>query len=231
MLRPGGLNRGLCIGFFLLLKLPLASAAIQLQQTRLVYPAGEPSVELVISNSDTAQAVAIASWVETDRRDITLAPVNLIIKPASEGVLSIHIPDSEPYSRQEKLYWLDVKGTPLAKSLFPERLAISVINRIKVLYRPQNLFYGAKEAYKKLRVGSCGGKLIIKNPTPYYISFYSFKADGKEVPDVKMIGPYENRSVPQATGQHSVARWQAILDTGFHSLPITHKITTGCLAH
>lgn len=225
----GWLKIRVLVGLCLLLKFSLAGAAIQLQQTRLVYPVGKSSVALEIKNSDTTHAVAIQSWVESDRRDITITPVNLIIKPDSKGVVNIHIPDVGGRNNQESLYWLNVKGTPLAKSLLPKPLAISVINRIKVFYRPQSLFSRAGEAYRALRVNACGKQLSINNPTPYYINLYAFKADNEEVTHVRMIGPYETQSVPLPAGQHTTARWQAILDTGFHSPLTSKKITSGCL--
>lgn len=225
---PGWLNIKLLAGLLLLLKIPLAGAEIQLQQTRLVYPAGKSSVILVIKNSDTTHAVAIESWVESGRRDITITPATLIIKPGRHGTLNIHIPDNEHGDNQESLYWLNVKGIPLGKSHLPEQLAISVINRIKIFYRPQMLFAGAGEVYNKLNVSACGKQLTIKNPTPYYINFYSFKADDEEVETVRLLGPYETQSVSLPAGQHPIARWQAILDSGFHSPLISKKITSDC---
>jgi len=66
------INKRLLVGICLLLNFSLADAAIQLQQTRLVYPSGIPNVSLVVKNSDTQNAVAVKSWVESDWRDITV---------------------------------------------------------------------------------------------------------------------------------------------------------------
>lgn len=224
---PGWLNMRSLTGFFLLINCPLASAAIQLQQTRLIYPAGEPSIALAIKNSDSTQAVAINSWVESDRQDIHVLPAREIIEPGGEGKLNISIPDDGKGRYRERLYWLNVKATPVAKSAAP--LALTVINRMKIFYRPKNLFSGADNAYRKLTIAGCSKELIIKNPTPYYISFYSLKIDEQEIKDVRMIAPYESVVVSQAAGtRHTRVHWQAILDTGFHSPILAKKNSSGC---
>ncbi|WP_313488915.1 molecular chaperone [Pseudescherichia sp.] len=221
-------NKVLFLGMCLLLNFSLADAAIQLQQTRLVYPVGKPSVSLVVKNSDTQNAVTVESWAESDRRDITITPVTMVIEPDSKRVLNIHIPARGHDDKQERLYWLNVKGTTRSGSHLPQQFSIAVINRIKVFYRPLNLFSGVASAYKKIGVSACRMQLTIKNPTPYYISFYSFKVDDEEVNGVRTIGPYEIQSAPLPTVKHNVARWQAILDTGFHSPSVSKKIKTNC---
>ncbi|WP_336854431.1 molecular chaperone [Pseudescherichia vulneris] len=224
---PGWLNIRSVIGFFLLFTSSLAGAAIQLQQTRLVYPEGEPSVALIIKNSDVTHSVAIESWIESGRHDITITPVTMIVKPDSKRALNIHIPE-RGHNNQESLYWLNVKGTPLSGGSRSEQLKIAVINRIKVFYRPQKLMSGAADAYERISVSACRMQLTIKNPTPYFINFYAFNVDNKEVSHVRTIGPYEIQSVLLPTDKHSVAQWQAILDTGFHSSPVSKKIKTNC---
>lgn len=224
---PGWLNMRSVIGFFLLFTSSLAGAAIQLQQTRLVYPEGEPSVALIIKNSDVTHSVAIESWIESGRHDITITPVTMIVKPDSKRALNIHIPE-RGHNNQESLYWLNVKGTPLSGGSRSEQLKIAVINRIKVFYRPQKLMSGAANAYERISVSACRMQLTIKNPTPYFINFYAFNVDNKEVSHVRTIGPYEIQSVLLPTDKHSVAHWQAILDTGFHSASVSKKIKTNC---
>jgi len=224
---PGWLNMRSLTGAFLLINCSLASAAIQLQQTRLVYPAGEPSIALAIKNSDSTQAVAINSWVESDRRDISILPARVIIEPMGEEKITISIPDDGKDRHRERLYWLNVKAAPVVKSAAP--LAMTVINRIKLFYRPKKLFSGADNAYRKLTIGGCSKQLMIKNPTPYYISFYSLKIDKQEITDVRMIAPYESVVVSQVDGtRHTRVHWQAILDTGFHSPILAKKKSADC---
>lgn len=225
----GWLNIKSLTGLCLLFTCSLASAAIQLQQTRLVYPAGEPSVALVIKNSDAAHFVAIESWLESDQGDMTLTPSETIIKPAANGVINVYIPGSGKNNNKEILYWLNIKGTQLEKSASPEPVAITVINRIKVFYRPQSLLARVADAYKKITVSRCGKQMAIKNPTPYYVTFYSFKIDNQEVTRAQMIAPYGELLIPQPTTEKKhIASWQAIADSGFHTPSRLKKITTGC---
>ena len=223
----GWLTMRSLVGVFLLINSFLASAAIQLQQTRLVYPAGESSIALAIKNRDSMQAVVIDSWVESERHDIFLRPTRLIIEPQGEEELTLSLPDDGKDRYRERLYWLNVKATPVAKPVEP--LAITVISRLKVFYRPKNLLSGAESAYKKLTVSRCAKQLMIKNPTPYYISFYSLKIDKKEIQDVRMIAPYESKMVSLTDGARpSIVHWQAISDTGFHSPTLSKEIIAGC---
>jgi len=224
----GWLNIKSLIGLCLLSTCSLASAAIQLQQTRLVYPEGEPSVALVIKNSDAAHSVAIESWLESDQGALIIKPSTTIIKPAAKGVINIHIPDNGK-NNEESLYWLSIKGVPLEKSTSSKPVAITVINRIKVFYRPQSLLARAADAYKKITVSRCGKQIAIKNPTPYYVTFYSFKIDNQEVTRAQMIAPYGELLIPQPTTEKTdIASWQAIADSGFHTPSRLKKITTGC---
>lgn len=226
-----GLNTRLLVGICLLLQFSLADAAIQLQQTRLVYPVGKPNVSLAVKNIDTQNAVAVESWIESDRRDITITPVKMIVKPDSKRILTIHIPDRGHDDNQERLYWLNVKGTTLLAPSLSRQFSIAVINRIKVFYRPQILLLGVGDAYKKISVTACRMQLTIKNLTPYYITFYSFNVDDKEVNRVRTLGPYEIQSAPLPTSKHNVARWQTVLDTGFHSPPVSKVIKKNCSGH
>lgn len=224
---PGWLNMRSLTGIFLLLNCSLTSAAIQLQQTRLVYPAGEARIAVAIKNSDITQAVLINSWVESDRKDIFVLPARAIIEPGGEKKLAISIPDDGKKRHQERLYWFNVKATPVTKLSAP--LAVTVISRIKLFYRPKNLLSGAENAYRKLMINRCAKRLVIENPTPYYISFYSLKIDKQEMTDVRMIAPNERAVVLLPNGaQHPYIYWQAILDTGFPGPMMAKKNSAGC---
>ncbi|GAL58488.1 putative fimbrial chaperone protein [Pseudescherichia vulneris NBRC 102420] len=224
----GWLNIKSLIGLCLLSICSLASAAIQLQQTRMVYPEGEPSVALVIKNNDATHSVAIESWVKSDQGALIIKPSATIIKPAAKGVINIHIHDNGK-NNEESLYWLSIKGVPLEKSTSSKPVAITVINRIKVFYRPQSLIAGAADAYKQISVSRCAKQITIKNPTPYYVTFYSFKIDNQEVTRAQMIAPYGELLMPQPTaGQKNRASWQSIADSGFRTPSRLKKITTGC---
>lgn len=54
-----------------------------------------------------------------------------------------------------------------------------------------------------------------KNPSPFYVSFYSVSIDGKEVKEVDMIAPQSTKKwlLPQETHGKEI-KWQAINDYG-----------------
>jgi len=209
--------------------LSAAQAAIQLQQTRLIYPAGKPSVAIAIRNTDNRHAVAVESWIESDKPGIMIKPAKVVIPPESTREVNIHIPDDRHLLKQEVLYWLDIKAIPLPEGAKNKQMAISVINRIKVFYRPQFLKLSAAEADNYLVVRVCNKKLTIENPTPYYINFYSFTLDNQEVKQIKIVAPYETLAVSlPAAGKYSKAGWQVISDTGFHNRSMFKEVITGC---
>ena len=57
-----------------------------------------------------------------------------------------------------------------------------------MIYRPQTLVDGRKEAEKQVRLLKTDGKYFLENPTPYYFAITGIKVNGNEVKLTKNEG-------------------------------------------
>lgn len=64
---------------------------------------------------------------------------------------------------------------------------------MKLIYRPKSLKdVNFEEEQKKLSWSKERGKVIVYNPTPYFMNFQTIKFNGKLVDDVSYAKPFFN---------------------------------------
>lgn len=93
-------------------------------------------------------------------------------------------------------------------------LQVVIKSRIKLFYRPGGLPGEPGSAYQNLRFTHRGNRLTVTNPTPYYVTLFTLKVDGKEVKDADMVPPLGNASFTLPSAAVSRVSWQAISDYG-----------------
>lgn len=92
------------------------------------------------------------------------------------------------------------------------RLLIAVKTRMKLFFRPAALASEkADEAWTQLTFKPHGGRLVINNPTPFYVSLYSLKVGNKTITQPPMISPFSTETV---AGSGKQVSWKAINDFG-----------------
>jgi len=167
---------------YLIANLSSAYGVVDVDRTRVIFNENENSKTFRLKNSGT-EAVIIQVW--TDKGEIAASPESI-----KTPVIAIP-PVSKMFSNEmrtyrliltsrdglkpgvETLYWLNIYELPsLAKSGLQSDylLVIPVRLRLKVLVRPAGLLPPASKDYKKLKFIRRRNRLIVKNPTPYYIS-------------------------------------------------------------
>ncbi|WP_343552963.1 molecular chaperone [Pantoea sp.] len=205
-----------------------ATAGVVIGGTRVIYPEGKNEVSVQVKNPDKNTDYLVQSWLENADEKNT-AKVPFVITPPlfrlnhdSDNALRIANTASNLPKDRESLYWLSVKSIAGQKeNKQTNQLQIALRSRIKFIYRPAALDQkGAEEAYKSLTFSHQGGELLIKNPTPYYVSFYSLKVGGKAVDLPGMVAPFAEHRVKAA--QSGTIEWQAINDYGGYT-PVTKK--------
>lgn len=169
--------------------------------TRLIYPIGNNQASMPITNSDEKGTFLIQTWVEDSKEvktsDFVITPPLFAIDPESENTLRIaYIGSKTLPNDRETVYWLNVKAIPAAKSPIKDSntLQIAVLNRIKLFMRPKNLPMKSVDAPAQLRFHRSGSQLIIKNPTPYYVTLVQFKAGSQKIPNT-MVSPMESTTL------------------------------------
>ncbi|HDY0526977.1 TPA: molecular chaperone, partial [Escherichia coli] len=100
--------------------------------------------------------------------------------------------------------------------------------RLKLFWRPASLDNSdALTAWEKLKFHKEAGKLIVKNPTPFYISFSDLTVSGKNIVPTEsksepgallmMVGPFSEQRFSLPVGAGSIVEWSVITDYGSSS--------------
>lgn len=224
-------------GFYVALGLALSIAGgtvradeggIRLGATRVIYTAGQKEATLsVINTSDTG--FLVQSWTSDIRTDS--ADKHFIITPPlyrqAKGTTTLRVlPATADFpADRESAYWLTVKTIPVHADVKKGAniVQFAYAMKIKLFYRPQGLKPRAAEAYKALTFSRSGDRLVVKNPTPYYITFNSVKVGGREIKDIKeMVPPLGSASYALPGGAGGSVTYKTINDFG----GLTPEITT-----
>ena len=133
-----------------------SNAAFSLNGTRYVYEGGKKSLSVMVSN-ESEQKYAGQVWIDNDNekdKDVyfTTSPTFFKVDPKSRQ--TIRILDINPNLPQDRetLTWLNVQEIPPAPKSGGNVLAIALNTRVKLIYRPQTLVDGRKEAEKQVRL-------------------------------------------------------------------------------
>ena len=200
-----------------LLSLP-GQASITVGGTRLIYNGAENEASLPVSNSKDAVHYIIQSWIELSENSKEQVP--FIVTPplfrldgGHENTLRvIYTGETSLPENRESVFWLNVKSIPSMTRSDENRLLIAVKTRMKLFYRPAALASeNAGEAWTRLTFEPRGERLVINNPTPFYVSLYSLTVGNKTIAPPPMISPLSSVTV---AGSGKQVAWKAINDFG-----------------
>lgn len=190
-------KRIVCFHLFVMTMLITTSvqAGIQLNGTRVIYPANEREVSLSMIN-DGSEARLVQSWVdsgdvrerpEDSKAPFIITPPMTRVDPGKGQTLRIIFSGATLPQDRESVFWLNVLEIPPkpVKKYNDESenyVQMAVRSRIKIFYRPQNLPDTPDAAVDKLTwrlISVKGSSAVMKciNMTPYNVSFsdVSFK--------------------------------------------------------
>lgn len=195
-----------------------ASGGVLINGTRIIYSEASRSGSISIENPEASRAYLIQSWVDRGdsgkTKDFIITPPLLRMDAGDKTELKIVRVGELPKDR-ESLFWLNIRAIPSAKKSHTNNLQIAVKSRMKLFYRPLGMPESPTESVKKLEAHYSNGSIVVKNPTPFHVVFYSFAVDGKEIKTADMIKPFA--SVNYALNGRSAPKtvtWQLIDDFG-----------------
>lgn len=197
-----------------------AWAGVVIGGTRVIYDSGKKESSVTVRNPEKTAPYLIQSWVENAVSTDASKPPFIITPPlfrldaGQENTLRIVHTGGQLPTDRESLYWLNIKSIPSTVKSEQNQLQISVKTRIKLIYRPSALAPNADEAYKAITFSRQGNQLQVKNPTAYYIAFFSVTVGGKEIKDAGTVAPFSNLSWPLPAGAAGQVNWQTINDFG-----------------
>lgn len=152
------------------------AGGIALGSTRVIYPQESKQVSLPVINSSENNVFLIQSWVAnadgSRSSDFIITPPLFVIQPKKENTLRImYIGPSLPTDR-ESVFYLNSKAIPSVDKtrLANNSLQIATQSVIKLFIRPADLPVPSANAPAMLRCHSQNGRLIVTNPSPYYVS-------------------------------------------------------------
>lgn len=209
---------------FLLLTVGLADVyaakGIQVAGTRLVYDGTKNQASININNPDD-KVYLIQSWVTKEPKStkaaddlfITTPPLFRLEANTDNSVRVVYNGKTLPNDR-ESVYWLNIKSIPSTQRKEENVLLIAVKTQIKLFYRPAGLQGNPAEAYKNVKFITQNGKLAVKNPTPYSVSFKNIKVNGVEIKDPPMVLPFSTQVIDKSVTAGASVSWVAINDFG-----------------
>ncbi|MDF3829999.1 MULTISPECIES: fimbrial biogenesis chaperone [unclassified Pseudocitrobacter] len=188
----------------LLLLLPMVGrAAILPDRTRIIFNADDKASSLKLENQSTSLPYLAYSWIETEqgqKDDSILAALPPIQRLEPEAISQIRIVKQTKASTlptdRESLFYFNVREIPPT----PENgnnhaiLQLALQSKLKLFWRPAGLKKTPDaKVEQQLTASQQGSSLVVKNPTPYYITLVFFGKDVLAVfPGYKstMIAPF-----------------------------------------
>lgn len=186
---------------------PLAHANVLVGGTRVILPAGEGEVTVRLTNESDRPAL-IQAWI--DRGDpkstpdtvdtpFLITPPMFRMEPARDQSLRILYTGEALPADRESLFWLnvlEVPPKPKAGEGAQNYLQIALRSRLKFFFRPTGLVGDAAKAPSLLtftaRSENGATVLVVKNPTPFHITFgeLNVQAGGKPYQaEIGMVAP------------------------------------------
>lgn len=196
-----------------------AISGVEIGGTRLIYNGTGHQAAISVSNPDNTPYL-IQSWVSKNENSddgdslfVTTPPLFKLNPYAQNSVRVMLAGNAVPQDR-ESVYWLNIKSIPSSSAEAKNELLIAVKSKMKLFYRPAGLKGDPSLAYQQLTFSAAGGKLSVHNPTPYSVSLYDVKVNGKELAKPPMVLPFQTLSLPQTTVASGEVSWRAINDFG-----------------
>lgn len=193
-------------------------AGVIISGTRVIYNEGNKNVSINVKNPDKMPYL-IQSWIddfeEKKQSKFTITPPLFRLNPDKENTLRIFLTEEGLPSDQESLFWLNIKTIPATEKT-ENSLQIAFKTQMKLIYRPKSLKdVNFEEEQKKLSWSKERGKVIVYNPTPYFMNFQTIKFNGQLVDDISYVKPFSTKSFDiNDNNEHGLISWELINDYG-----------------
>lgn len=214
-----------------------SNGGISLGGTRLVFDGSKDAGSMTVTNSSAADVWLMRFWVspygeDADKNEgennkaampFAVTPPLYRLDPKSAVQLRVNkLSDSLPADR-ESVYYLNnlaippKKGEKSYQKAVQSGLQFAVNTRIKLFYRPAAINDPAqvKQAPGKLTLSSSEKELVVKNPTPYFLTMTQLTLNGKAPQTDKdtMVAPFGELRLASG-GAHGTFSFSTVDDRG-----------------
>ncbi|CCJ86241.1 fimbria/pilus periplasmic chaperone [Cronobacter dublinensis] len=158
-----------------------AFAAIALDRTRVVYNGDEKSISLNISNENKNLPYLAQAWIEDAQGNKITSPLTVLppvqrVEAGAKSQVKVQAAPAVASLPQDKetLFYFNLREIP-PRSNKPNTLQIALQTRIKLFYRPAAIALDKTQAaegdwVEKITLTRQGDKLVVNNPTPYFLT-------------------------------------------------------------
>ncbi|MBA4707806.1 fimbrial biogenesis chaperone [Aquitalea aquatica] len=206
--------------------LPQASADTSINGTRIIYPADKREITFTVNNNGK-KASLVQSWIDEgnpkDTPDNTTAPfiltppISVISPEKSQNIRVRYTGEKKLPTEKESLFWVNVLEIPQNIDA-PNQLRIGLRTRIKFFFRPENLPIKPDSATEKLSwlIEKKNGKwiTIIRNNSPYYITFSSINIKNKNTSGTVELAPQNSMIAPNSNTEYELKPSKSELKQG-----------------
>lgn len=207
------------------------AGGLGIQGTRVVFKEGESSNNVTLLNRGDSPYLIQSSVMEwhsdTPSKAIMVIPPLFRLEPHSQGTVRlVRTGVTLPENRESVFQFVarGIEGTKdpkhTSEAVSSAALGISLGFAVKVFWRPAGLDMTPTVAYSKLQFHRKGERIIVNNPTPYYMTFASLNVGGKKVnvsasSVQQMVEPMGEVSyvVPEGISGNNVT-WTLLNDSG-----------------
>ncbi|EDW5021179.1 molecular chaperone [Salmonella enterica subsp. enterica] len=210
----------------------IAHAGVVIGGTRIIYPANQAEVQVTLKNKDNDKRYLVHSWVsniDDSKAPFIITPPIYKLEESRQTLLHVVYTGNKsalPQDR-ESLFMMNVKSV----SAIPEELRdnnmlqFAIKTKLKLFYRPASLKESAaKTAWQSLQFSQSQNQLVVKNPTPFYVTFGKLSVAGKAIKAASdknapsaltmMVAPFAEQRFPLPSAVKGDVVWTAINDFG-----------------
>lgn len=170
----------------LLVRAGTTNAAVNIDRTRIIMDGSDKSLAVTLTNQSKTQPYLAQSWIDdangkrSESYLLALPPLQRIDAGKKTQVRIMALPAIASLAKdRETLFYFNVREIP-PKSDKENVLQIALQSRLKLFYRPDGINKKASDRVEeKVTVTRQNGKLVLNNPTPYYITLGYLGADNK----------------------------------------------------
>ncbi|EKY3087312.1 fimbria/pilus periplasmic chaperone [Cronobacter dublinensis] len=186
-----------------------AFAAIALDRTRVVYNGDEKSISLNISNENKNLPYLAQAWIEDAQGNKITSPLTVLppvqrVEAGAKSQVKVQAAPAAASLPQDKetLFYFNLREIP-PRSNKPNTLQIALQTRIKLFYRPAAIALDKTQAaegdwVEKITLTRQGDKLVVNNPTPYFLTIVEGAPSVKGKPvnfEPVMVNPKDSATI------------------------------------
>lgn len=198
------------IVFFLALFATQTFAAIQIENSRVIYQGEYKSASLTIHNAAKKNYI-VQSWLDTDASNrnkvMVVTPPLLKLQPDQSAVLRFIYSGTGLPTDRESVIWINVQEIP-PRASEPNVMQLAIRTRLKLFYRPVTLRTTLEKEVSKLKIERVSGGLVVNNNGPLHISLSQLTIRNPQGQEKKisapMISPFSSQTLNFAKGSKVV---------------------------